>query len=126
MTLHFRTAADAQGLLRYCYVTDDGLQAPTLRLNAGDHLIIHFKNELPAASPAADGMPANMAGMNMTLVATQAWKCIRGLQWAMTMWHEHTLPREQTSRRSAVRMKSCGPSFSPARSFDYVGEDSCQ
>jgi len=60
LTLKFLTTTDAQGLVRYCYVTDTGLEAPTLRVNPGDQLIIHFQNDLPAAA-------GNMAGMKMTL-----------------------------------------------------------
>ncbi len=48
VTFKFLTVTDAQGLLRYCYVTDTGLQSPTLRVNPGDQLIIHFQNDLPA------------------------------------------------------------------------------
>ena len=48
VTFKFLTATDSQGLVRYCYVTDTGLQAPTLRVNPGDQLIIHFQNDLPA------------------------------------------------------------------------------
>jgi FtsP/CotA-like multicopper oxidase with cupredoxin domain len=62
VTFKFLTATDAQGLVRYCYVTDTGLQAPTLRVNPGDELIIHFQNDLPAAA-------GNMAGMKMSLSA---------------------------------------------------------
>ena len=50
VTFKFLTVTDSQGLVRYCYVTDTGLQAPTLRVNPGDQLIIHFQNDLPAAS----------------------------------------------------------------------------
>ncbi|AXC12864.1 Multicopper oxidase [Acidisarcina polymorpha] len=67
VTFKFLTATDAQGLVRYCYVTDTGLQSPTLRVNPGDTLIIHFQNDLPAA--AASSAKDNMAGMNMTLAA---------------------------------------------------------
>lgn len=42
VTFEFQTATDAQGLVRYCYVTNTGLEAPTLRVNPGDTLIIHF------------------------------------------------------------------------------------
>ena len=51
VTFKFLTATDSQGLVRYCYVTDTGLEAPTLRVNPGDQLIIHFQNDLPAAPP---------------------------------------------------------------------------
>jgi FtsP/CotA-like multicopper oxidase with cupredoxin domain len=62
VTFKFLTATDSQGLVRYCYVTDTGLQAPTLRVSPGDQLIIHFQNDLPAAA-------GNMAGMKMSLSA---------------------------------------------------------
>ena len=65
VTLKFLTATDSQGLVRYCYVTDTGLEAPTLRVNPGDQLIIHFQNDLPAAS--ASSASDNMAGMKMSL-----------------------------------------------------------
>jgi FtsP/CotA-like multicopper oxidase with cupredoxin domain len=63
VTFTFQTVTDSQGLARYCYVTNTGLEAPTLRVNPGDQLIIHFQNNLPAATAAGD----NMAGMKMTL-----------------------------------------------------------
>jgi FtsP/CotA-like multicopper oxidase with cupredoxin domain len=65
VTFKFLTATDSQGLVRYCYVTDTGLEAPTLRVNPGDQLIIHFQNDLPAAS--ASSTSDNMAGMKMSL-----------------------------------------------------------
>src|SRR5580692_7097700 len=53
VTMQFLTVVDSQGLTRYCYVTSTGLEAPTLRVNPGDQLIIHFTNSLPApASPS--------------------------------------------------------------------------
>ena len=48
VNLTFRDDRDAQGHVRYCYVTDDGRSAPNLRLNPGDTLILTLKNE---ASP---------------------------------------------------------------------------
>src|SRR6202042_2524305 len=60
VTFKFLTTTDSQGLIRYCYVTDTGLEAPTLRVNPGDQLIIHFQNDLPAAAH-------NMASMKMSL-----------------------------------------------------------
>jgi FtsP/CotA-like multicopper oxidase with cupredoxin domain len=47
LTLKFRVSEDTHGLIHYCYWSDSGLQAPTLRVNPGDELIIHFRNELP-------------------------------------------------------------------------------
>jgi len=58
VTFKFLTATDSQGLVRYCYVTDTGLQAPTLRVNPGDLLTIHFQNDLPAAASPVTIWPA--------------------------------------------------------------------
>lgn len=50
VTFHFQSVVDRQGLRRYCYITPDGLQAPTLRVNPGDWLIIHLHNDLPVSN----------------------------------------------------------------------------
>jgi hypothetical protein len=65
VTMKFLTVTDSQGLVRYCYVTNTGLEAPTLVVNPGDNLIIHFQNDLPV--PAASSSSDNMAGMKMAL-----------------------------------------------------------
>lgn len=70
VTIGFYTVTDSQGLVRYCYVSNNGIsnggvEAPTLVVNPGDNLIIHFTNELPAVT--ASSVRDNMAGMNMTL-----------------------------------------------------------
>src|SRR5215470_11778850 len=44
-----RTSVDVYGLTLYCYVYGDGIQSPTLRVRPGDEIILHLKNELPAA-----------------------------------------------------------------------------
>jgi FtsP/CotA-like multicopper oxidase with cupredoxin domain len=50
--LAFRDYKDASGQMRYCYVAKDGSQAPTLRLQPGDTLILRLKNEASAAGGA--------------------------------------------------------------------------
>jgi FtsP/CotA-like multicopper oxidase with cupredoxin domain len=45
-TLTLKSAIDKAGQARYCYVGDGGLQSPTLRVNPGDLLLIHFRNGL--------------------------------------------------------------------------------
>ncbi len=60
-TLHFRSAREVSGLTRYCYVTNLGLVSPTLRVNPGDLLVIHFRNDVAppsAASSSATPQPA--------------------------------------------------------------------
>lgn len=64
VTLNLQTDVDAAGRQRYCYVTDTGLISPTLRVNAGDTLLIHFYNQLPAGLvPVAPEVMPNMPGM---------------------------------------------------------------
>ncbi len=54
VNLSFRSFIDSNGITRYCYISDDGAQAPTLRVNRGDLLILNLSNELaPASSPQA-------------------------------------------------------------------------
>jgi FtsP/CotA-like multicopper oxidase with cupredoxin domain len=76
MSVH--NARQSDGSVRYCYLLGDGSQAPTLRLNPGDLLILHLKNELTAfdgdapphqhAAAAEAGDPCS--GGRMSLTAT--------------------------------------------------------
>ena len=54
MSVHNSRQSD--GTIRYCYLLGDGSQAPTLRLNPGDLLVLRLKNDLTSfdgdASPA--------------------------------------------------------------------------
>ncbi len=56
-TLHFRSAFDQRHLQRFCYVTDDGLISPTLRVYPGDLLLMHFRNELKSDVAQQTGIP---------------------------------------------------------------------
>ena len=51
--LDYRTSVDASGETHFCYVSTDGSEAPTLRLQPGDLLILRLKNAEPhgAAAP---------------------------------------------------------------------------
>ena len=59
VTLHvkYQQTMLGEGPPRYCYVTDEGLESPTLRVAPGDQLIIHLHNDLPAWSNAG-GSPS--------------------------------------------------------------------
>jgi len=79
VNLSIRNALDASGLMRYCYVTDAGIQSPTLRVHPGDLLILHLKSEasLPSSQTAAQtgsshshSMPDACAGGMMTEAST--------------------------------------------------------
>lgn len=47
--LKIRSSPDGHGHMRYCYIDDQGNQAPTLRLQPGDTLILTLQNEISAA-----------------------------------------------------------------------------
>src|ERR1700722_16544497 len=49
--LAFRSFVDSKGEVRYCYVTLNGKQSPTLRVKPGDTVILNFKNEATATLP---------------------------------------------------------------------------
>jgi FtsP/CotA-like multicopper oxidase with cupredoxin domain len=74
VALKFVTVTDAQGLQRYCYLSGAGLQTPTLHVAAGDQLIIHLQNALPAGpappapavTPAPGGCSADAMGPSTT------------------------------------------------------------
>ncbi len=98
VTFKFLTATDSQGLVRYCYVTDTGLEAPTLRVNPGDQLIIHFQNDLPAAS--ASSASDNMAGMKMSLSSARDHQQQQCLQWNdVSDCDQYPLPWNQCGAR---------------------------
>jgi FtsP/CotA-like multicopper oxidase with cupredoxin domain len=59
LTLTERSAVDEKGNTRYCYVDEDGFQAPTLRVRPGDSLVVHLRNEITA--PAAAGAHSHHA-----------------------------------------------------------------
>lgn len=64
VTLRLQSVPDRQGRIRYCYVTENGLESPTLRVHPGDKLIIHFYNDLSPS--AADD---EMAELRLALAA---------------------------------------------------------
>jgi FtsP/CotA-like multicopper oxidase with cupredoxin domain len=57
--LSFRNSLDEHKRVRYCYVDKDGHESPTLRLHAGDLLVLRLKNELRMVKAQA-GHPMEM------------------------------------------------------------------
>jgi FtsP/CotA-like multicopper oxidase with cupredoxin domain len=51
----FRSSLNSRGVKRYCYVTEGGLESPTLRVHPGDWLVLKLKNELRDARGAKAG-----------------------------------------------------------------------
>jgi len=57
----FWTYVDVYGLQRYCYLDANGAESPTLRLHAGDELVLTLKNNLSPAGPATHAHTAARA-----------------------------------------------------------------
>ncbi|MGH9745164.1 MAG: multicopper oxidase family protein [Candidatus Acidiferrales bacterium] len=61
--VHFSyySSAGPNGSTRYCYVADNGMESPTLRLHPGDWLTIDLKNQLPAPPTGSASTPHHAA-----------------------------------------------------------------
>ena len=75
VNLTYKTRVDKDGNSLYCFMTDDGVQNPTLHVRPGDELMISLKNDLPSSmnpsfkKGATKGM--NMGGMPELSVSAQ-------------------------------------------------------
>lgn len=78
VTLSLQTDVDAAGRQRYCYLTPAGQVDPTLRVNAGDTLLIHFSNNLPAGLNPAVPAVHDMASMTQTSSTAPSHTSARG------------------------------------------------
>jgi FtsP/CotA-like multicopper oxidase with cupredoxin domain len=115
VTFKFETVTDTQGLTRSCYVTDGGLESPTLHVHPGDQLIIHFQNDLPPAGPAP------MAAMTMKhgrdAASSTSNDCAGGpMSQSTTNLHFHGMNVAPTCHQDDV-VKTL---IQPAGTFDYV------
>jgi len=107
--LTLRNWQDAEGIMRYCYVSNDGTISPTLRVNPGDEVILKLRNDLKLPS----GANANHAGMN------GAGGCSGGLTMMMesaTNLHFHGLSIPPVCHQDETVKTLIGPSNVP---FEY-------
>ena len=112
VTFKVLTAVDMQGLVRYCYITDTGLQAPTLHVNPGDKLILHVQNQLPSV------VAHDMSGMRMAdPVRKDVTACTTdgGMSNSSTNVHFHGLNAPPTCHQDEV----IHTLIQPSQSFDY-------
>ena len=72
VSLAFRSSVGPDGHLRYCYLSDGGIETPTLRVHPGDWVVLKLKNELslPPQAEHADMKPSGCAGGTMEPSAT--------------------------------------------------------
>src|SRR5277367_3470894 len=69
--LSYRNFLAPDGHMRYCYVSKDGSEAPTLRLSPGDLLVLSLKNDL-IIPPQGASKAVNPAAMAMPMVIPDA------------------------------------------------------
>ena len=116
VTFHFKYQATrmGQGPPRYCYITDGGLEAPTLRVRPGDQLIIHFKNDLTRT-----GSPSTRYEMQTSSVTKQGSDnndCDGGaMTAAVTNLHFHGLTIPPTCHQDDVIRTL----IQPGQNFEY-------
>jgi FtsP/CotA-like multicopper oxidase with cupredoxin domain len=111
--LTLRNGAGPNGQMRYCYVTADGTQSPTLRLLPGDLLILRLKNELTA--PATQSATVHQHAANRTPPTPDP--CRRGDMTALaTNLHFHGLVIPPVCHQDEVLKTTINPSDAP---FEY-------
>jgi len=122
--LTYRNFVDANGQTRYCYMYKDGSEAPTLRLNPGDELILRLKNELTDAAKSAtqpQALPrtgaANAGPSDDSMSMTVANACANGKMTALsTNLHFHGLSVPAVCHQDDVLRTMVQPGDPP---FEY-------
>jgi FtsP/CotA-like multicopper oxidase with cupredoxin domain len=110
LSLHFRyeQTPPSEGPPRYCYVTDGGMESPTLRVRPGDRLIIHLHNDLPAVT-ATQAMAHKMASDDGDCAGGRA------MNSSMTNLHFHGMTIPPVCHQDEVIRTA----VAPGEEFDY-------
>jgi FtsP/CotA-like multicopper oxidase with cupredoxin domain len=102
-----------QGPPRYCYISGDGAENPTLRVHPGDELIIHFQNDLAPIGKTPGNSPMQMA---KPATGQDAGDCNGGpVNASGTNLHFHGLDLPPTCHQDDVLRTV----IQPGQSFDY-------
>lgn len=110
--LTVRNHTEPDGSTRYCYISADGSQSPTLRLNPGDLLILNLKNDLTNPNEAVAS--TNHVHANAEKDANQ---CTSGLMTpTSTNLHFHGLTIPPVCHQDDVLKTSIQPGDPP---FEY-------
>jgi FtsP/CotA-like multicopper oxidase with cupredoxin domain len=110
LTIHSDTEAD--GSTRYCYVDGDGHQSPTLRVNPGDLLVLHLKNDLNK-----NVLQWCIRGLKAHINAIKGDPCTSGFMTSTsTNLHFHGLTVAPVCHQDDVLKTSISPNDPP---FEY-------
>ena len=79
VNLTYKTRVDKDGNTLYCFMTDDGVQNPTLHVRPGDELMISLKNDLPSSmTPSFKKSDKPRMNMPELAVSAQGWGAVVG------------------------------------------------
>jgi FtsP/CotA-like multicopper oxidase with cupredoxin domain len=110
--LAFRNVTASDGQQWFCYISDNEEEAPTLRLRAGDQLILHLRNELTAPTHLVAPQPAMMSHVHSDVDAC----AVGGMTPLSTNLHFHGLTVPPICHQDDVLHTNVQPG-SPA--FEY-------
>ena len=92
LELALRNQREADGSIRYCYLTRAGEQSPTLRMRPGDLLVLKLKNELTDLGAPAGGLAAPVHAHTHAGATTDADPCTSAsMSLTSTNLHFHGL-----------------------------------
>jgi FtsP/CotA-like multicopper oxidase with cupredoxin domain len=118
LTIH--SYVEPGGSTRYCYLTPESDEAPNLRVNPGDLLILKLKNQMTDSNAAPSPSATTSQGSPQHAHAAAAAKsdpCTSGAMTATsTNLHFHGLTIPPVCHQDEVMQTSIGPDDSP---FEY-------
>jgi FtsP/CotA-like multicopper oxidase with cupredoxin domain len=115
--LTLRNGLGPNGQMRYCYLTADGTQSPTLRLLPGDLLILRLKNELTMPTQSGDAAPAHLHAAAAAKTDSPTDPCQRSEMTSVaTNLHFHGLAIPPVCHQDEVLKTAINPSDGP---FEY-------
>ena len=122
LRLTVRNHRERDGSTRYCYLLGDDSQAPTLRLNPGDTLVLTFENQLSDLAAATPHSQAPMHDHHMDdhmhdTVSSRRDPCTSGVMSLIsTNLHFHGLTVPPVCHQDDVLKTSIQPGDAP---FEY-------
>ncbi len=116
--LKFLSSADSEGHVRFCYIYNDGAQAPTLRANPGDTLILTLENDI---APATKLTVTPAAPMQMQIKAASCSEA--PMTAASTNLHFHGLEIPPTCHQDDVLHTVVGASAAPYEYHFKIPDD---
>ncbi|HUK02954.1 MAG TPA: multicopper oxidase domain-containing protein [Steroidobacteraceae bacterium] len=118
LDLTVRNEKLANGRVRYCYLSAEGAQAPTLRVRPGDELVLHLKNALTELDAGSNPRPQTHEHSHAhPPVSASADPCTSGIMSATSAnLHFHGMTVPSVCHQDEVLRTSIQPTDPP---FEY-------